>query len=374
MPFILLYAAKYTLQDVHVISRINSGQWHSWNKRLGQVEAWVVRFVRSLRLEKYSFNIDNMQVVKHRLGPLGKGPAAARKNITHFVDNDLDNLWGIQNDSAHSIQGLIHYTATNRQGTSRDWDDHAMGMLFEADSWYRVAEYFDLPYLDQWEFLESKTPPVQPPWNVRIDLLTNTLARRSDEQAVAVMDAEDDKQPRKSARPRTPKKRMASAEDDKEHMAAASAGPEADTTEADGAQESPAAVLHKRPSSIAEEGRPSNDELMFLVQQGKEQIQQLGREMIALRQEMRASVPPPPKWGQWASASSQSASWHERKLQRAIKHQKQRGQSSSSTAERRLDVVMCSWCGKNQPGVFCPDSYCRPCCRWGGAPCNQHQD
>ena len=38
---------------------------------------------------------------------------------------------------------------------------------------------------------------------------------------------------------------------------------------------------------------------MFLVQQGKEQIQQLGREMIALRQEMRASVPPPPKWGQW---------------------------------------------------------------------------
>ena len=67
MPFILLYAAKYTLQDVHVISRINSGQWHSWNKRLGQVEAWVVRFVRSLRLENYTFNIDNMEVVKHKI-------------------------------------------------------------------------------------------------------------------------------------------------------------------------------------------------------------------------------------------------------------------------------------------------------------------
>ena len=64
MAFITLYAMKYSLKDVHVISRTNTGKWHSFHQKLGRVEAWVVQFVRGLSLERFGFDINNLEITK----------------------------------------------------------------------------------------------------------------------------------------------------------------------------------------------------------------------------------------------------------------------------------------------------------------------
>ena len=49
----------------------------------------------------------------------GKGVVAKDKCPTHFVDNDMDNLWSINKDQngncGESIQGLIQYTTPSRR-------------------------------------------------------------------------------------------------------------------------------------------------------------------------------------------------------------------------------------------------------------------
>ena len=115
MAFILLYAVKYTLIAARIISRTKAG------------DAWVVQFVQSLKLQNYGFNLDNMAIVPDKTGPRGKGPASADKRLTHFIDNDLENLWSITNDQngncGDSIEGLIHYTGSAPRGEliSEEW-------------------------------------------------------------------------------------------------------------------------------------------------------------------------------------------------------------------------------------------------------------
>ena len=92
MAFIILYAMKYSLKDVHIISRTTTGQWYSFHRKLARVEHWVVQFVRGLALERFGFDINNMKITKHNTGPFGKGKAASRMNLTHFIDNDMLNL------------------------------------------------------------------------------------------------------------------------------------------------------------------------------------------------------------------------------------------------------------------------------------------
>ena len=123
----------------------------------------------------------------------------------------------------------------------------------------------------------------------------------------------------------------------------------------------------------------TRQELLEAVQQGQEKIDKLMKEMASLRKEVQisaaaaaAELPTQPGWN-WSRGSGNR--WLDRKLQRAINRRaaQEGGAPSCSIGERRLVTPMCKWCGRNQPGAYCPDAYCRPCCQWRrGGPCAQH--
>ena len=119
------------------------------------------------------------------------------------------------------------------------------------------------------------------------------------------------------------------------------------------------------------------------MQQGQEKIDKLMKEMASLRHDVQESAaaaaaerPTQPGWAHWSASRGSGNRWLDRKLQRAINHRAaiESGAASSSMGERRLVTPMCKWCGRNQPGAYCPDAYCRPCCQWRrGGPCVQHE-
>ena len=355
--FILLYAMKYGLENVHVISRTQTGKWFSWHHRLGQVEAWVVQFVKSLKLHRYGFKMDNMTVVGSRLGHDGKGAASQGKRLTHFIDNDLENLWGIVNDEcgncSTTIRGLLHYTGSRAKGSDDSWDNKTRRLVVKVRSWHEVGEYFGLPYLDEWDYITSQTPPVMSPWNIDLGVLEATLQRKFLEARPSTEESEDEMD-------------SSSVKDDEP----AHVRPSGDAS-------STKAQYEKNRPGHYKEGPEQTDQLLAAVQEGQEQIQQLTKEVSVLRNAVSAvsaasssSAGDPLGWSHWQSASSgQGNRWYQRKLARAIAHRA----AGTSSAPRQINVVMCAWCGRNQPGAFCPYLYCRPCCQWQGAgACEQH--
>ena len=378
--FILLYAMKYGLRHVHIISRTQTGQLVSWHKRLGRVEAWVVRFVKCLNLQRYGFRIENMAVVSNKLGRDGKGAASKNKHLTHFVDNDLDNLWGIANDGhgncSTTIRGLLHYTGCRAQGSEGDWDDSTRRLLVKVGSWYEVAQYFDLPFMDDWDYIANQTPPVALPWNIDLATLESTLQRKYLEghpsTSEDLEDTSDDGVDVVLEQPGTFKTRVPWRPTGRTEM-----------------RWSPVAqYMTNRPGHFGQ-GPDNTDQLMAAVQVGQEQIQKLAEEVSALRNAMAAapaaslsssvaalaatsgSADHHHRWphNRRPASSGQSSQWYQRKLARAIAHR----ETGPSKAPRQINVVMCAWCGRNQPGAFCPFLFCRPCCQWqGDVACEQH--
>ena len=194
---------------------------------------------------------------------MGRGGASQGKRLTHFIDNDLENLWGIVNDEcgncSTTIRGLLHYIGSRAKGSDDSWNNKTRRLLVKLRSWYEVGEYFGLPYLDEWDYITSQAPPVMSPWNIDLGVLEATLHRKFLEAHPSTEESEDEMDSR-------------SVKDDEP----AHVRPSGD------ASSSKAKHENNRPGHY-KEGPEQTDQLLAAVQEGQEQIQQLTKEVSALR-------------------------------------------------------------------------------------------
>ena len=88
---------KFYTGNVYVISRVN---WvrETWSRAEGRYvpRHWVLRFLQSSN--GVVGDQSNTELVLHRTGSGGKGEAAERFHLTHFVDDSIDCLWSILKD------------------------------------------------------------------------------------------------------------------------------------------------------------------------------------------------------------------------------------------------------------------------------------
>ena len=75
--FCVFFMIRHGPQNLFIISRIDSGSWYSTH-RDREIEAWIVRFVRSLGLFVLGVPEANMHICVNRSGADGKGPPARR--------------------------------------------------------------------------------------------------------------------------------------------------------------------------------------------------------------------------------------------------------------------------------------------------------
>ena len=81
-------------------------------RRFGQVEAWVVRFIRQSGLLELGFDLWDLHVVSHKTGIHGKGPVASKLGLTHSMDNDMDCLWSMLHDETNAFETIqVHWRA-----------------------------------------------------------------------------------------------------------------------------------------------------------------------------------------------------------------------------------------------------------------------
>ena len=87
---------KFYFDRVYVISRVNYlGQ--TWSKaEKAYVPHWVVRFLRSAN---GVIDDDDTELVLHKVGKGGKGQAAKKFQLTHFVDDSVECLWSVLQDA-----------------------------------------------------------------------------------------------------------------------------------------------------------------------------------------------------------------------------------------------------------------------------------
>ena len=135
---------KFHFDRVYVISRVNYlGQ--SWSKAEQKyVPHWVVRFLQS---GNGVVEDRDAELVLKRTGRGGKGEAAKRLQLTHFVDDSLDCLWSILQDA---------------YGNARPWVIGGNGKLvmffndrLRGDE--ELKEHFDRVMNNSWYARDSET-------------------------------------------------------------------------------------------------------------------------------------------------------------------------------------------------------------------------
>ena len=87
---------KFYADNVYVISRVNrlGNVWSSYHGRY--MPHWVIRFLQSSN--GVVGDPSDTELVLHRTGRGGKGEAAKKFQLTHFVDDSIDCLWSILRD------------------------------------------------------------------------------------------------------------------------------------------------------------------------------------------------------------------------------------------------------------------------------------
>ena len=84
--------------NVHLIS-------YARGYMVAATQTWLYE---TMELHKRSgLPYENVTLCEARPGPLGKGPVAARKRITHFIDDSGENLQAVYRDPAGNAQDLI---------------------------------------------------------------------------------------------------------------------------------------------------------------------------------------------------------------------------------------------------------------------------
>ena len=93
--FCHFFMMRHGPKNLFIISRTEVGKWYSTRKGY-QVEAWIVRFVRSLGLFDMGVPEENMHICTNRSGADGKGPPAKLCRLTHMVDDHLVPVVGVR--------------------------------------------------------------------------------------------------------------------------------------------------------------------------------------------------------------------------------------------------------------------------------------
>ena len=172
--FLVLFCNCFGGKAIHIISRTTAGSWWSHHTKLGTVEAWVVRFLKQCGVTFCDVPEDNIHICCDRTGWHGKGPIADMAQQTHSVDNDMDCLWSVMFDpcgnAAESIIDndgcCIRFTAHDTRVQRTGWPPSHRRYLVTLSSWYDVAKYFELPYIDElWDVLSQQGPPHAEPHN-----------------------------------------------------------------------------------------------------------------------------------------------------------------------------------------------------------------
>ena len=96
--FALLFGAHFGFDNLYIISRTRDGNWYSYH-RGRKIEAWVVRFVRSLGFVDLGMPVENIHLCRARSGRDGKGRIADHCQLTHFIDDHLECHWSVLEDS-----------------------------------------------------------------------------------------------------------------------------------------------------------------------------------------------------------------------------------------------------------------------------------
>ena len=82
-PFLVLFLAHFGPHSVFVISRTNTASWETSHGK----PSWVIRFLTDIGLFRMGIPKSQVALVKDRRGKDGKGPAAEKFQLTHFVDD-----------------------------------------------------------------------------------------------------------------------------------------------------------------------------------------------------------------------------------------------------------------------------------------------
>ena len=114
-----------------------------------QIEAWVVRFVRSMGIFDAGVPTHNMRLCTDRNGKNGKGRCAERFELTHMVDDQAECLWSVFEDSygdsnanIKDNQGfLIHFTKEKEGGGWMTAD--LKPYVYETQNFRQIAQWLD---------------------------------------------------------------------------------------------------------------------------------------------------------------------------------------------------------------------------------------
>ena len=101
-PFLVILSLLIGGANVFFIAKTDEGMkvMTSFKKNVHrEVEAWELRFLKSLGIVDLNVPDDNIEFCSNKYGPYGKGPIAQRFALTHFVDHNLDCLWSVTSDS-----------------------------------------------------------------------------------------------------------------------------------------------------------------------------------------------------------------------------------------------------------------------------------
>ena len=383
-------------QRLFVLSRTKKGVRFIQHGSM-KIEHFSIRVCKAAGLVALGMGEEQFHLCKHKSGPKSKGPIASQLGLTHFVDNDWENLESVCHHATNSMKMIIFYDnspASSSLGrnkeiaASRNWGDIQCHVV---ESWPEIAALVGLPRrsLHEWAMLRNLTPPFCR-YNP-VQSLAVLDRRRHDRGHDTGVDSDD-------AAPSRTWKSTSSAPSDPEPVAKVILKPVAKTQ----SQPVPDTV------SVSDTETAAEPEWVRSMAAS-------AKSLAASAKQFAAPPPPPPpppppqqidpdelkRVVSTAIAETLASDnikrrilgtdWYTKKQQRAERHAATQAASSKSSsvpiskalgsAPRRFlpKPAMCATCDKSQPGAYCCRGMCRPCCldaaRTGGSDkvCQQPQ-
>ena len=412
--FAMQFRQCYGLEQLFVISRTKKGVRHSQHGRK-KIDHFSIRVCKAAGLMKLGMSSDQIHLCKHKSGVNGKGPIAAQLGLTHFVDNDWENLQAISQYGQGILKAVIFYDnspamSSLRRNTeiaaSHDWGGIQCHVV---ESWVQIAALVDLPAMSPQEWIKLRN--VTPPFCKYDPAILNDALQDGPGD-----DNNDDAAPSRtwkpsssSASPSLPVakpavKAMPTSDAPPVLIQTAKGSPMMTSPVLKPSAKGPPPVIVLDPAT-AEAEEP--DWVRSMAASAKS--------LAASAKQFAAPPPPPPpppppqqidpdelKRAVSTAIAETLASdnikrrilgthWYTKKQQRAEMHAAAQTASSKSSSvpiskasgsapHRFLPrPVMCATCNKSQPGAYCCRGMCRPCClnsaRTGGSDkvCQQPQ-
>ena len=386
--FAIQFGECYGMGQLFVISRTKKGVRHSQHGRT-KIDHFSIRVCKAAGLMRLGMGSDQIHLCKHKGGVNGKGPIAKNLGLTHFVDNDWENLRAISQYGQGIVEAVIFYDNSpvmsslrrNKEiAASHDWGDVQCHVV---ESWVEIAALVGLPTMSpqKWIKLRNVTPPF-----CKYDpaILDDALQNEPGDGS----DAAPSRTWKSSSSSSLPPPKARPSSDEPPVLT--------QTAKGSATMASPGPVL--KPTA-------KMPEPVIIVHDPAEEPE-WARSMAASAKSLAASAkqfaapspppPPPPQPSQQidpdelkravSTAIAESLAsdnvkrrimgthWYTKKQQRAEMHaatQVAQSKSSAVPVSKALGSAphrylprpaMCAACDKSQPGAYCCRGMCRPCC------------